>query len=125
MDSTSFPGWYVCARCGRLMPRTTCGSSIGWTLRPLRGSPSNGPPEPCLRPRPHGIEVGDRVDAILRPPMNRRLIKQRNRAIWELYNDPTQQLTVQAIGRRFGLSRRAIYHVVARFARSGRNEGVR
>jgi hypothetical protein len=57
--------------------------------------------------------------------MNRRLIKQRDRAIWALYNDPTQRLTVQAIGRRFGRSRRAVYHVVAKFARTGRHGGGR
>jgi hypothetical protein len=57
--------------------------------------------------------------------MNRRLIKQRDQEIWRLYNDPRQRLTAHQIGQRFGLSRRAVYHVVAKFAGPPKKDDVR
>jgi hypothetical protein len=74
---------------------------------------------------PQGVEVGARAAVAFSLPMNRRLIKRRDQEIWRLYNDPTQRLTVHQIGQRFGLSRRAVYHVVAKFARVEEKGSVR
>jgi GTP-sensing pleiotropic transcriptional regulator CodY len=47
--------------------------------------------------------------------MNRQLVKQRNQQIWELYNDAEKRLTARQIADRYGITRRAVYHVIEKF----------